>query len=106
MAQGEQRLAAILDEVDAEGYERDDGEWIDPYDAQMRMIEEWFKLATDDEEFDVWSTVNQSANVLEGEPFRQNLRRICRSFHSQSEKSLEEVEQQIVMWEQEHNDDV
>lgn len=103
MTDYEAYLANVLDQC-GEGYERDDGNWVDPLPFQKAVLEVAFKKSTRDEEFDIWTVVNPDANMVEGDTIAENGRRVLRSYKKQADGAVDEIESQITEWEQENPD--
>lgn len=98
MSVGEDRLARAIDRAEDDpndGFEDEDGTWIEPQSVQREIILEWFRMATGDNSFDVFGTVNERATVMDGEPLRDNLRRVCASFANQTKDAEDIIDRQL-----------
>lgn len=112
MSSGKDRVVRAAEECDEEGFERDDGKWVDPVPVQRVAIEEGFRQAvkqadstagTDD--FDVWSVINPDAALREGDTVAENFRRVWDQWKSTTnrdeikqaymEDKMEDLEQDV-----------
>lgn len=72
----QRRISQAFDRADHDGYERDDGKWIDPIEVQQTAIEIGFERAANDPGFDIWTVVNPRSTLEADDPLIKNLERV------------------------------
>lgn len=87
---GADRVKQAAAACDEEGYKRDDGRWVDPLEVQKVAVEEGFRVAADDPDFDVWTIVNPDVALREGSTVAENFERVFDQWAGTAEKSLDE----------------
>lgn len=80
MAKGKERVIQAAEQCDEEGFEREDGKWVDPLPVQEAAIHEGFRAAAQEQNFDVWSVVNKSVALQEGKTLAENFERVFQSW--------------------------
>lgn len=86
MAKGKERVIQAAEECDEEGYEREDGKWVDPLPVQEAAIHEGFRAAAQEQNFDVWSVVNKDVALHEGKTLAENFERVFQSWSDTVER--------------------
>lgn len=71
-----QKLAEAVERADQDGFERDDGRWVDPPTVQKAAIEIGFANAAKMDGFDIWTVVNPSVAIRDGQTLAENFERV------------------------------
>lgn len=88
----QERLTRALLEHD--GHMRDDGQWVDPIEFQKVLIEEGFRAAAADDEFDIWSVVDERL-LRDTATLAENWENVYDAWEDQTEDVAQEVAKQL-----------
>jgi len=98
-----EKILAAAEEAEEDGFERDDGRWVDPPLVQKVAIEVGFKQAADDQQFDVWSVVNPKVAIREDNTLAENFGRVYDQYENVAERP--ELKERLVELQEQYGQD-
>lgn len=107
MASIKEKLEQAAEQAETDGYEREDGKWVDPMPVQKVAIESGFSAASDDPDFSIWSVVNWDVAYREGNTVAENFERVFDQWEQtvEDERLKERVVELIEQQEQAEGDE-